>query len=86
MRAARELTSAIVTSGAQALDQGAPVDRIQQEFVAPAVDLLADAESRAVLAAGADSAALEAIEHVVIALEGLRAQLESKGWERPSDS
>ena len=86
MRAARELTSAIVTSGAQALDAGAPVDRIQREFVTPAVDLLTDAESRAVLAAGGDSTALEAIERVVIALDGLRAQLASKGWDRPSDS
>ena len=78
MRAARTLAYAVLAAAADALNAGAPLDRIQGHFVARAARLLSDAEADAVLASAGDASALAAIERHVDDLAELQAQLDAE--------
>ena len=75
MRAARTLAYSVLASAADALDAGAPLDRIQGRFVTRAARLLSEAEADAVLAATGHASAITAIERRVEDLAELRARL-----------
>lgn len=81
VRDARTLAYAVLASAAEALDAGAPLERIQGHFVTRAAILLADVEASAVLAAADDAPVLLAIEQHIIDLAELRTQLAAKFGE-----
>lgn len=76
MRAAGTLEC--LRAAADAVNAGAPLDRIKGHFITRAASLLSGAEADAVLAATGDVSALTAIEHRVEDLAELRAQLEAE--------
>ncbi len=78
MRAARTLAYSVLAAAADALNAGAPLDRIQGHFVTRAASLLSGAEADAVLATTGDVSAFPAIERRVEDLAELRAQLEAE--------
>ena len=78
MRVARTLAYSVLASAADALDAGAPLDRIQGHFVTRAARLLADSEADAVLAASGDESALTTIERHLEDLAELRTQLDAE--------
>lgn len=78
MRAARTLAYSVLASAADALNAGAPLERVQGHFVTRAASLLSGAEADAVLAATGDASALTAIERRVEDLAALRAQLDAE--------
>jgi hypothetical protein len=57
---------------------GADTKRIHRRYVVPALELLEEAETQAVLAAADDPDAIAAIERVIAQLDGLSVALEEE--------
>lgn len=69
---ARGLAEEIVGLAAGLLSAGVDIEHVHGVYVIVAVELLADAESQGVLAAGGEQAALEELARVVRMLADLR--------------
>jgi hypothetical protein len=78
MELARASTRQLVALAGESMLAGADADRIHARYIAPALELLEDAETQAVLAAADDQGAIAAIERVVEQLDGLSRALEDE--------
>ena len=72
VRLARDLAEEVVGLASELLSVGTDIEHVQGRYVAVAVELLADAEARSLLAAGGNPDALAALARVAGELAGLR--------------
>jgi hypothetical protein len=72
VRLARGLAEEVVGVASELLSAGTDIEHVQGRYVAVAVELLADAEARSLLAAGGHPDALAALARVAGELAGLR--------------
>lgn len=72
VRLARDLAEEVVGVASELLSAGTDIEHVQSRYVAVAVELLADAEARSLLAASGDPDALATLARVAGELADLR--------------
>jgi hypothetical protein len=78
MDLARTASRQVIARAGECMLAGAKMTRIHRRYVVPAVELLEEAETQAVLAAADDRNAIAAIERVIAQLDGLSVALEEE--------
>ncbi|MHB8695556.1 MAG: hypothetical protein ACYDHH_30410 [Solirubrobacteraceae bacterium] len=74
----RTRARALLAGAHDAMEAGAPIDRVMDHYVRQALDLEAEADTRAVLVSAGDPDAIDEIVACLSKLEALRGQFDAE--------